>query len=186
MSTRVGSVFAWSVERQERYAVDIPKEDQACLNEALLGELFGRHFATRADATAAADDLPHDEQNIWNETWLPLYGIGEDCFFLNESFADGTSILDFEALRDFDEADHRFQECARQEDAHRWGQEYSPRPYRGSLYLSWARLLVDGRFTYATLSMAAGYAYANSAAEELLTGTRTRGNSVKFTGETRA
>jgi hypothetical protein len=159
--------FAWSVDRQERYAVDVPKEDRACLNEALLGELFGRHYGTRADAAAAADDLPLDQQNIWNETLLPLYGIGEDCFFLNESFAEGKSILDFETLRDFDEAD-QFQEQARQEDAQRQGQDYSPRPYRGSLYLSWARLFVDGRFTYATLSMAAGYWCAGSAAEELI------------------
>jgi hypothetical protein len=160
--------FAWSVERRERYAVDIPKEDRACLDEALLAELFGRHYATRADATAAADDLPLGEQNVWNETWLPLYGIGEDCIFLNESFAEGESILDFETLRDFDEADHRFQERARQEEARGRGEEYSARPYRGTLYLGWARLFVDGRFTYATLSMAAGYAYANSAADELI------------------
>jgi hypothetical protein len=71
-------------------------------------------------------------------------------------------------LRDFDEADHQFQEQARQEDAQRQGQDYSHRPYRGSLYLSWARLFVDGRFTYATLSMAAGYWYASSAAVELI------------------
>jgi hypothetical protein len=160
--------FAWSVEQRERYAVDVPKEDRARLNVALLAELFGRHYANPADATAAADDLALDAQNIWNETWLPLYGIGEDCFFLNESFADGSSLLDFETLRDFDEADHRFQECARHEDAQRRGEDYSPRPYRGSLYLSWARLFVDGRFTYATLTMAAGYAYANNAAEELI------------------
>lgn len=160
--------FAWAVERQEQYAVDLPKEERACLQKALLAELFGRHYATRADANAAVDDLSPDEQSIWNETLLPLYGIGEDSFFLNESFADGKSILDFETLRDFDEADHQFQECTRKEDAQRQGLEYSPRPYRGGLYLSWARLLVDGRFTYATLSMAAGYWYANSAAEELI------------------
>src|SRR5688572_4604719 len=94
--------FAWSVERQERYAVDIPKEDRARLNEALLAELFGRRYATPGAAAAAADDLPLDEQNIWNATVLPLYGIGEDCFVLNESFADGRSMLDFETLRDFD------------------------------------------------------------------------------------
>jgi hypothetical protein len=160
--------FAWPVERREQYAAAMPDEDRACLDEALLAELFGRHYATRADATAAADDLPLEERNIWNETWLPLCGIGEDCIFLNESFAEGKSLLDFETLMDFDEADHRFQEHARQEDALRLGEQHSPRPYRGSLYLSWARLFVDGRFTYATLSMAAGYSYATSAAEELI------------------
>jgi hypothetical protein len=78
-----------------------------------------------AEATAAADELPQDEQNIWNETLLPLHGIGEDCFFLNESFADGTSILDFETLRDFDEADHHFQERATNEETHAHDQDRS-------------------------------------------------------------
>ncbi len=47
---------------------------------------------------------------------------------------------------------------------------YSGKPYRGSLYLNWARLIVDGRFAYATLSMAAGYLYAElqNAASELI------------------
>lgn len=158
--------FAWGAERQEGYGVAVPPEDQARLDEALLAELFGRSYATRADATAAADSLTLDEQDVWNGVILPLQGIGEDCFSFNESFAAGQTILDFETLRDFDEADHRFQEEARKRD----DAGYSGKPYRGSLYLAWARLFVDGRFTYATLSMAAGYLYAqlHEATEELL------------------
>lgn len=60
--------FAWPVERRERYAVATPEDDLARLNEALLSELFGRHYPTRADMAAAIDDLPLAEQNIWNET----------------------------------------------------------------------------------------------------------------------
>jgi hypothetical protein len=158
--------FAWPPEQQKHYGIAMPEEDRARLDEALLAELFGRSCATGADATAAADSLAPDEQDLWNEVVLPLYGIGEDCFCFNESFAAGQTILDFETLRDCDEADHRFQEEARKRD----DPGYAGRPYRGSLYLAWARLFVDGRFTYATLSMAAGYLYAqlHEAAEALL------------------
>jgi hypothetical protein len=158
--------FAWPVERQERYGVVIPAEDRACFEQALLEELFGRVFATPAEAVSAADRLALDEQNLWNEVVLPLLGIGEDCFFLNEVLAYDKTILDFETVRDFDENDYRFQEEARRKD----DPGYSGRPYRGSLYLSWARLFADGRFVYATLSMAAGYLHAGleSAASELI------------------
>ncbi|MDZ7645592.1 MAG: hypothetical protein U5K76_16025 [Woeseiaceae bacterium] len=148
--------FAWPRDRQERWGVAMPAEDRAHFDEALLAELFHRPFATRAEAIAAIDRLSLDELNIWNETVLPLHGIGEDCFYLNEIFADDESILEFETVRDYDENDFRFQENARRKD----DPGYTGRPYRGSLYLTWARLFVDGRFTYATLSTAAGYLYA--------------------------
>lgn len=146
--------------------MSVPEEDRAALEEALLAELFGCVYTTRDAAAEAASNLTLDEQNIWNEAVLPLHGIGEDHFYLNERFAAGTSILDFETLRDFDEDDYRFQQEARKKD----DPSYAFKSYRGSLYLSWARLFVDGKFTYATLSMAAGYIYAelDSAAHDLL------------------
>src|SRR5262249_13930833 len=45
-----------------------------------------------------------------------------------------------------------WEECLREEDS-----AYAGRPYRGTLYFRWARLFVDRRFTYANLSMAAGF-----------------------------
>lgn len=144
--------FTWPLEWQERWRLAMPDEDRTCFEEALLAELFGRVYATRAEATAAADRLPLDEQNLWNEVVLPLHGIGEDCFFLNETFADEETLLDFETVRDYDENSYRFQEEMRKQEE----PGYSVKPYRGSLYLNWARLFVDGRFAYATLSMAAG------------------------------
>jgi hypothetical protein len=156
--------FAWPVEQQERWGLAMPEKDRSCFEEALLAELFGRVYATQTEAAAAADQLPLDEQNLWNEVVLPLHGIGDDCFFLNESFPDNENFLDFETVRDFDEDSYRFQEKMRKEE----DPDYSGKPYRGSLYLNWARLIVDGRFTYANLSMAAGYLYAglqNTASE---------------------
>lgn len=92
--------------------------------------------------------------------------------YLNESFPRRKSLLNFETLTDLDEFDYRFQKQARnKEDA-----SYLRKPYRGSLYMNWARLYVGGRFAYATLSMAAGYIYAEiaDAGHELL------GNLIPF------
>lgn len=158
--------FGWAIKRRERYGVAVPRADAASLDRALLKELFGKVYSTRRQAAIAARRLSLAEQDRWNETVLPLHGIGEDCFFLNESFPRRKTILHFETLRDFDEFDYRFQEAARRkEDA-----SYVGKAYRGSLYLNWARLYVEGRFAYATLSMAAGYIYAQLAevAQELL------------------
>lgn len=145
--------FGWSPEAQERYGAAIPEEDRARLDQALLSGLFGRKARSTNAAARALERLSPEEQNIWNEAILPLVGMGEDSFFLNEWLGDGETILDFESLRDFDESDHRFQEDARAE----YDPAYVRKPYRGALYLTWARLFVDGRFAYATLSMAAGY-----------------------------
>jgi len=158
--------FRWPVERGERYGVAIPRRDAASLDKALSKELFGKSYATRKEAATAAGRLSLHDQDRWNETVLPLHGIGEDCFYLNEPFAKNKNILDFDAVRAFDESDYRLQEKARRKE----DPKYSGKPYRGSLYLNWARLYVDGRFAYATLSMAAGYTYArvSDVAHELL------------------
>lgn len=90
--------------------------------------------------------------NRFNEAILPLQGIGDDCFWLNEFFGDG-STRDFDTLYDYDLSDHEFQEDCREKDF----PDHVRKPYRGSLYATWARLFVDDAFTYATLFCAAGY-----------------------------
>lgn len=145
--------FSWPVERRERYVVAMPVADALCLDHALLLQLFGR---TVPRGNGVDECLSPAEQHRWNETVLPLEGIGEDCFFLNEVLAEQQTLLDFETVRDLDEADHRFQEATRR----RVEPGYAGRPYHGALYMTWARLYLDGRFTYATLSMAAGYLYS--------------------------
>jgi hypothetical protein len=136
--------------------LDLPDDDSDRLDQALLQELFGQTYASAAEASAAAADLPRDRLDRWNETIQPLRGIGEDAFFLNDHIPDGKTLLDFPTMRDLDEATYAAQERFRRED----DAAYTGKPYRGGLYLGWARLYLDGRFTYATLSMAAGYIYA--------------------------
>jgi hypothetical protein len=57
--------------------------------------------------------LPLGRQNRVNELLLPLTGIGDDSFYLNEHLGERRSILDFPTLRAYDEDEHDFQEGAR-------------------------------------------------------------------------
>jgi hypothetical protein len=138
-------LFGWSVEERERYGVAIPEADSEEIDRVLQKELFG--------LARTRDDLDGEQVNRLNEAVLPLRGIGEDCFHLNECLSDGVTLLDFATVRDYDYDDFLFQEKYRREQ----NADYGGRPYRGTLYFSWARLLVDRRFTYANLSMAAGF-----------------------------
>lgn len=145
--------FGWSREARERYGVAIPQDDQARLDRALLAELFGRKARSAREAERAAERLSLADQNLWNEVILPLVGVGEDSFYLNEWLGEGESVLDFASLRDFDADNYRFQEDVREKE----DPAYARKPYRGSLHFTWARMFVDERFTYATLSMVAAY-----------------------------
>jgi hypothetical protein len=138
-------LFRWTSAQRERYGLAVPEADAAEIDRFLQKELFG--FAQ------ARDDLDGEQLNRFNAAILPLCGVGEDCFYLNEWLGDGITLLDFETVRDYDHDDFLFQEkCRREEDA-----GYVGEPYRGTLYFRWARLFVDQHFTYASLSMAAGF-----------------------------
>ncbi|MGD8449211.1 MAG: hypothetical protein PVF36_08250, partial [Desulfobacterales bacterium] len=90
-----------------------------------------------------------------NATLLPINGIGEDFFYLNEVFGSQKNLLSFETLYDYDLDDYKFQEDHRKKEQ----KDYEKKPYRGSLYLTWARLMIDDSFSYGVLSMVAGYLY---------------------------
>ncbi|MEA3468159.1 MAG: hypothetical protein U9R57_08055 [Thermodesulfobacteriota bacterium] len=59
-----------------------------------------------------------------------MQGIGENYFFLNESFSRGKSTLSFPTLHDYDFADFQFQEKWRKKEL----ADYHGKPYYGSLY----------------------------------------------------
>lgn len=82
-------------------------------------------------------------------TLLPIKGIGKDFFYLNEAFPSQKNLLSFETLYDYDFDDYKFQEDSRKKEQ----KDYEKKPYRGSLYLTWARLMIDDSFSYGVLSM---------------------------------
>lgn len=146
--------FTWSETQQDQYRMNQPDADRAVFESFLLKEIFK---INSKDPRQVMESFSKEDQNRWNASTLPFYGIGEDSFFLNEYLGEGKSLLDFLTLRDYDEDNFHFQEHARkQEDP-----TYVGKPYYGSLYMNWARLHIDGKFTYATLSMVAGYVYAH-------------------------
>ncbi len=138
--------FSWSQEEQEHYGLNIPDNDDFRIRQSLYKTLFDIEAPTQEALDSLSHDFGDDEDFLFNNAILPLYGIGEDNFFLNE-YLDGT-LLDFKTLHDYCYDDHLFQEEVRQKD---FPDKYKPSPYQGRLYCRWARLTIDGAFYYALL-----------------------------------
>lgn len=108
---------------------------------------------TTEELDATLDTFDDSQYLLLNSTLLPLQGIGEDNFFLNEHLQTDVTLLDFNTVGDYARDDHHFQEQARkQEDP-----DYKIRAYRGNIHRCWARLTIDGTFHYADISSLAGY-----------------------------
>lgn len=152
----VPDYFAWNIAVQEQYRVNTPKEDVFKIRQYLLKILFGISVADNDELDTAWDELSIEQYTVINPILLPLQGIGEDYFYLNECLADDKTLLSFPTLYDYDFDNYQFQEESRVKES----KDYRKKPYRGSLYFTWARLLVDGAFSYGVLSMVAGYIYS--------------------------
>ena len=156
----VPDYFTWNEEQQEEYRIQIPEEDEFNIRQFLMLELFDITVTNGDEMDEAEGHLTEAQWTTINGVMLPLQGIGEDYFFLNESFSKGKSTLSFPTLHDYDFADFQFQEKWRKKDI----ADYQGKPYYGSLYSTWARLQIDGKFNYGILSMLA--AYINSEVDE--------------------
>ncbi len=128
-------------------------EDEFRIRQTLLKELFGLKINTTEELDAVLDTFDDNEYLLLNSTLLPLQGIGENDFFLNECLDKDVTLLDFNTLGDYARDDHRFQEQARKQD----NPDYKMRPYRGDIHHTWARLTIDSTFHYADISSLAGY-----------------------------
>ena len=151
----VPDYFSWDKERQEQYRVDTSEEDAFKIEQFLLRELFDISVSNDDELEVAWRQMEEVQCSKLNATLLPIKGIGEDFFYLNEVFCSQKNMLSFETLYDYDFDDYKFQECSRK----RQQKDYEKKPYRGSLYLTWARLMINESFSYGVLSMVAGYLY---------------------------
>ena len=99
--------FSWDKDHQEKYGQAIPKKEYQIIRNHLYQTLF--------DITVRKNDKDVDEQCtpeqtfLFNQVILPLMGVGENCFYLNESIGD-QGILDFETWYNYDFHDHGYQE----------------------------------------------------------------------------
>jgi hypothetical protein len=146
--------YSWPTEERERYGVNIPDEEEFQIKKLLLKSLFQIKVNNENELKEVLDDFSEDQYLLLNCSLLPLTGIGENNFFLNEFLGEKT-LLDFPTLYDYDYDEHQFQ----QETLKETNPGYIEKAYRGSLFLTWARLTIDGKFYYATLSCLAGYLY---------------------------
>ena len=139
--------FSWDKARQEKYGQDIPEAEYKIIKGHLYKTLFG--ITLKNDD--AEDQCTPEQTFLFNQAILPLAGMGDNCFFLNEMGSKGA--LDFETWYDYDFDDHEFQESSNagvQEG-------YTIRPYKGRTYPRWARMLIDDKFYYVTLLTEAGF-----------------------------
>ncbi len=143
--------FSWSKEEQEQYGVEAPDREYFRIKQALYKTLFDIDLPTEEALENASNNFCDEEYLRFNSAILPFCGIGENNFFLNEIMSK--TLLDFETLHDYSYEDHLFQEEAKEKDF----TDYKPRPYRGRIYGSWARLNIDGAFYYASLWSVADY-----------------------------
>ncbi len=145
--------FALSETERENYRLHLSTEDEFRVRQGVLKGLFGIAANTTEELDAIQDTFDDSQYLLLNSALLPLQGIGEDNFFLNEHLPTEVSLLDFSTVGDYARDDHRFQEQARkQEDP-----DYKIRPYRGDIHRCWARLTIDHTFHYADISSLAGY-----------------------------
>lgn len=143
--------FSWSAEVRERYRATMPESDRRRIRRSLLNDLFGIKLDSEDAIDQALEDFDAAQYLRLNSALLCMEGIGDDNIYLNEHFAEKTSLLDFDTLYDYDMHDYEYQEKWRREES----PEYAGKPYRGDLHFVWSRLQLDGAFHYATLMSAA-------------------------------
>ena len=145
--------FALSETEREYYRLHLSTEDSFRIRKTVLKELFGLAANTTEELESVLNTFDERQYLSLNSTLLPLQGIGEDNFLLNEYLDTDVTLLDFNTVGDYARDDHRFQEQARKQD----DPDYEMRHYRGDIHRSWARLTIDGVFYYADISSLAGY-----------------------------
>jgi hypothetical protein len=140
--------FAWPTDRQERYCATMPSEAYTRVQRVLLNSLLGIRCSPDEDEIDAAwKDVPTKKLYLLNWASLLTRGIGDDFFYLNVFMDEGKSVLDYTSLYHYDYQFHLFQESSKAEDS----DDYEPCDYYAWRHSSWARLLVNDQFYYASL-----------------------------------
>lgn len=144
--------YAWTPDDQERFRANLDAHTGKKIRKVLLDCLLGIK-CPGDDVDRVWDGIPLSKLNALNWAKLLTSGIGEDYIYLNESLAEGKSLLDFTTLYDYDHDDHLFQEQANRRDF----PEYKGCEYFACRHPSWVRLLIDDQFYYGTLSSLATF-----------------------------
>lgn len=140
----------------EVVAEDLTRRQDARIRLNVGRSVFGRKFRGNADLDRYIEKGDYADTNAkrfrLSQELLPVDGIGDDSFFLNEYYSDeGPKLSGFATLRAWDEYTHdRQEEYAIEEGQRPNGAE----PYEGRLLWDWGRWIEDGRLVYGNLSVA--------------------------------
>ncbi len=136
----------------------ITERQEARIRLHVARRLFGMPFRGSRELEEYLDKGDYAERSAkkarLSQEVLPIDGIGDDSFFLNEYFGDGFPLSSFVTLRDWDKYSHDTQEEYHVEEGNR---PDGPRPYEGRLLWDWSRWLDGGRLVYGNLSVASSH-----------------------------
>ncbi len=156
----VPDYFSWDQTQQEEYRVQLPGDIDFKIRQFLLAEIYDITVVDEDELDDVWREMPTAKCSEINGIMLPLHGVGDDYFLLNEHFSEGQSILTFPTLYDYDFDDFQFQEECRLRDF----KDYQPKQYCGTLDGTWARMMINGKFSYGIFFMLA--VFINSEVDE--------------------
>ena len=142
--------FSWTEHEREIFRAIKDELAIQKIKSSLLKSLFKINCDVES-VDELWDELSSEELNIVNPCMLLTDGVGEDYIFVNEDFAENTTILDFETVYDYDFNAHEFQ----QQDRKKVHSDYKPKDYYPFKWEPWIRLFIDNVFFYATLTSVA-------------------------------
>lgn len=151
ISTHPG-YFSLSERDQENFRANKNEQALQKIKIVLINSLFGLK-CNISSVEAIYEELSNIEINILNWARLLTDGVGDDFIFVNESFAEGTTILNFSTLYDYDFNNYLFQEKSNKERSlnHQYNDYF---PFR---WTPWIRLLINDVFSYGTLTSLASH-----------------------------
>lgn len=134
--------FALSEEKQELFRMTKNELAEQKIRRSLLNSLL-KIDCDINDADDIWEKQALSDVNMLNWALLLTEGFGENYIYLNESQAEGVSLLDFTTLYDYDYNEYEFQQQAKKEEF----QNYQPVSYYPFIYPPWIRLLINDVFS---------------------------------------
>lgn len=144
--------FSWSEQEQEVFRATKDERALQKIKVVIVNSLLNFRCDTKT-VDAIWDELPDSDIDILNWAMLLTDGVGEDFIFVNESFAEDITILNFNTLYDYDFDEYLFQEKSKKEQF----STYQSEDYYPFRWSPWIRLLVNDVFFYATLTSVASH-----------------------------
>jgi len=144
--------FSWSEQEQEIFRATKSERILQKIKVVVVNSLLNLRCDIKT-VDAIWKELPNSDKDILNWAMLLADGVGEDFIFVNDSFAEDTTILNFNTLYDYDFDGYLFQEKSKKEQF----PTYQSEDYYPFKWSPWIRLLVNDVFFYATLTSVASH-----------------------------